>query len=182
MVITLPTVVSTHPGGTSIPSNSGCATAFLSNINIYSGGQHAIQFFQNGEQLRAEYPHGGEAAATCVELARVEVVRGDGEVDADELGDAVEPPALVEAEAVAGALLGLQPVLVASAHRLGEGDKLGVGLHGVAHQRDEVGQHALGAGAAHAVALDLGIRLPQRLRRAASGGCSRWRARFLIAS
>ena len=80
------------------------------------------------------------------------------------LGDLVQPPALLGGELAPGLLLGGQPVVVARPHQFGERHQLVVHLRRVAHQANQVGQHALARRPAHPVALQLGIGLPQRLR------------------
>ncbi len=82
------------------------------------------------------------------------------------VADPLEPVELLGGEQPARVLLGEEPGAEALADELGVRDELLVLVERDAHERDEVGEHAL-AGAAHLRAVERLVRLPQPLGRPA---------------
>ena len=113
--------------------------------------QHLIQLVEQLGQLGAEELVGLAEAALLDEGRELEVGGVDGEAGGDVVADEVEPGELLGGEgAAAGGLLG-EPGGVARVDGVGAGDERVLLVEGDADEGDEVGEDALGAGAATGV-------------------------------
>ena len=77
------------------------------------------------------------------------------------LGHLLQPPALLVGERLARGLLLRHPRLEVGGHALGVRHQLVLLVHGVAHQRDEVGEDAPGARALDLGLVQRGVGLPE---------------------